>query len=282
MLLSFFISLFLTRIDKDSLSISPLFLRSNFCVFPFQAGFFFFFPLACFSLVPFSFFLSFAPSWDCYSFLSHPPFHPIVTLTTPCSHFLPHPVITVHQWEVVDVHWNQWPFKCRSQSLSHSFSFFVCQSCWYCLGQSLSLWFLSLFSNVVFLLLFSTICPISPLVLCSLSLSLFPLHLHVSLTRSSPFPLCERLSLSVGCISSPLWRNESFWSSTRGEAPSALIHFLLVTGAYSTAYYSVPRCFMNFTRELNISTQVCPAQSHSKAQFMNNHVGWQVLKPYIP
>lgn len=128
-------------------------------------------------------------------------------------------------------------------------------------GQSLLLFFLLPFSlsNLLLppppplpppLLLFSVF---SVSFFCFHCISTFPLRfLCLSLSRAR--------SLSSGCISAPLWRNKSFWSSTRGEAPSALIHFILVTDAYNMAYYCLPECSVNF-RELNMRQRLSPTQT---------------------
>lgn len=186
-------------------------------------------------------------------------FYPILTLALPSSNSLPDLVISIHQWRVVDVQWNQRPLKCKSQSLSHSF-FFLCVFVCYCPWQSLSLWSLFLFSNIIFTLcsscfLFSLPFSVSPLSISTAS----PCFSYSLLLISFVWAF---LSLSVGCISSPLWRNKTFWSSTRGEAPSALIHFILVTDAYSMAYYCVPQCFCELYRGIKHKPATVPS-THS-------------------
>lgn len=202
-------------------------------------------------------------------FLSYLPFYPIITLPMPRSHFLP-PGSCDHYTSVVRGWWcsvKPEGFKVQVAILSLFLVSALSLAGIVINKKSLPSFFLFWHNPSFFF--FSPSAPPLPSFSCSLILSPFLCFHCISmfLFFSPPHFLCVSVSLSLSLCRmyflSSLEEWKTFWSSTRGVVPSALIHFMLVTGAYSMAHYCVPRCFVNFTRELNISCKLCTARSHN-------------------
>ena len=210
--LSVFTSLFLTHWGAHSLSIPPLFFKVKvLCLSLIQS---FSFLLLVFLECPSLSFQSFCLPHRLPLFLSYLPFYPIITLPMPRSHFLPTGSCD-HYTSVVRGWWcsvKPEGFKVQVVILS-LFLVSALSLAGIVMNKKIYVFTLAFLTQSL-LLLFFTFRPTSSLVLfpflCFHCISMFlffsPHFLCVSV--SPPPPLS--LSPSVGCISSPLWRNENF------------------------------------------------------------------------